>query len=151
MSIGRSMYDSILIPTDGSDRGAAAVEHGIELAAAFGATVHAIYVIETKAHYPFTSAGHDPTEVQEHRDYGEKTVEAVVEDAVDRGLDGVGVVKSGRVAQEIVEYAEDHTLDAIVIGAQGRSGLDRYLIGGTTEKVVRTADIPVITVRSDED
>lgn len=143
------MYESILLPTDGSDRGKSAVDHGLDLAEAFESTVHAIYVIETKAHYPFAAAGHDPSEMDEHRQYGEDVVETVVDDAVDRGLDGVGVVKSGTVAQEIVEYAEEKDIDGIVIGAQGQSGLDRYLIGGTTEKVVRTAEMPVTTVRND--
>jgi len=38
----------------------------------------------------------------------------------------------------------------IVMGTRGRSGLDKYLLGSVTEKVVRTADVPVVTVRTDE-
>ncbi len=140
------MYDTILIATDGSDRGTSAAEHGVDLASEVGADVHAIYVIETKAHYPYTVAGHDPGEMDDHQEYGEEVVEAVVDDAVDRGLDGVGAVRKGSVAEEILTYADERDADAIVIGAQGRSGLDRYLLGGTAEKILRAAEVPVIVV-----
>ncbi len=141
------MHQKILIPTDGSDRVQGAVEYGIDLATECEATVHALYVIETKAHYVFTAAGHDPAEMDEYREYGKRLVEDVVDQAVERGLDGVGAVRSGNVAQEITAYAQERDIDCIVMGAQGRSDVDDYLIGGTAEKVIRTAEIPVTTVR----
>jgi nucleotide-binding universal stress UspA family protein len=53
--------------------------------------------------------------------------------------------------EEIIDYAETEGVDMIVMGTHGRSGLDRFLLGSVTEKVVRTADAPVLTVRlSDE-
>lgn len=141
------MIDSILIPTDGSEECEGAIAYGIEMAKAFDATIHALYVIETKAHYVFTVAGHDPEEMEEYQEYGEGLVEAVVDQAVDAGLDGIGAVRRGAVAEEIVDYAEDNDIDTIIMGAQGRSGIDKYLIGSTTEKVARTATVPVTTVR----
>ncbi len=141
------MYDSILLPTDGSTPARNAVEHGIDLAAAFDATVHALYVIETRAHYVFTAAGHDPEEMEEYREYGDRLTAQVVEMAGERDLEGRSAVTAGSVAQEIVSYATDNDMDCIVMGAQGRSGIDDYLVGSTTEKVVRTADVPVTTVR----
>lgn len=141
------MYNAILIPTDGSTPAREAVDHGIGLASAFDATVHALYVIETKAHYIFTAAGHDPGEMDEYRTYGEDLVKRVVDKAVEEGLDGEGAVRTGSVAQEIVSYADDNDIDCIVMGSQGRSGIDDYLVGSTTEKVVRTANVPVTTTR----
>lgn len=144
------MYKAILIPTDGSTPAQEAVHHGIGLASAFDATVHALYVIETKAHYIFTAAGHDPGEMDEYRTYGEDLVKRVVDKAVEEGLDGEGAVRTGSVAQEIVSYADDNDIDCIVMGSQGRSGIDDYLVGSTTEKVVRTANVPVTTTRHRE-
>lgn len=141
------MYETILIPTDGSTPAREAVDHGIGLASAFDATVHALYVIETRAHYIFTAAGHDPGEMEEYRTYGEDLVKRVVDKAAEEGLDGEGAVRTGSVAQEIVSYADDNDIDCIVMGAQGRSGIDDYLVGSTTEKVVRTANVPVTTTR----
>ncbi|MFW6449088.1 MAG: universal stress protein [Halobacteriota archaeon] len=140
------MYDNILIATDGSEIAKIAAEHGIELAKATGATVHALYVVETQAHYILT-VGLGDEDMAEYREYVDDLDEDVVEVASDTGIDGVGVVKSGGVADEIVEYAEEHDVDLIVMGATGRSAVDKYLIGSTAEKVVRTAECPVMTIR----
>ncbi|OIB58880.1 universal stress protein [Natrialba sp. SSL1] len=141
------MYDSILIPTDGSEQARRAMYHGIGMASAFDATVHALYVIETKAHYIFTSAGHDPGELEEYRDYGERVVTEVVDEAAEEGLSAVGSVRTGSVAQEITEYADEKEIDGIVMATRGRTELGDYITGTTTEKVVRTADMPVTTIR----
>lgn len=139
------MHDSILIPTDGSETSENAVEYGLDLAEAFDAHVHVMYVVEKEATYILT-VGLSDEEMERHKDWGEDTVSAVVERAAERGLDGTGVVKTGRVAEKIVEYAEDNDIGTIVLGQQGRgSAIDRYL-GGTAQKVMRMTDIPVTSV-----
>ena len=50
----------------------------------------------------------------------------------------------------ILEYAEEADVDVVVMGTHGRSGLDRYLLGSVTERVVRSAEVPVLTVRMEE-
>lgn len=47
----------------------------------------------------------------------------------------------------IVEYAEDHDVDRIVMGSHGRSGPERLLLGSVAETVVRRAPVPVMVVR----
>lgn len=138
------MYDKILIPTDGSDPAARAVEHGLGLAEAFGAEVHALYVVETEATYILT-VGLSDDEMEEYRQYGEDTVGQVVEEAGGRGLEATGVVKTGRVSEEIVEYAQENDVDHIVIGKQGRGAIEKF-IGGTAEKVMRMSSIPVTAI-----
>lgn len=138
------MIDNILIPTDGSDKANHAVEYGLGLAEAFDATVHALYVIETKATYIITVDIKD-SEMEEYREYGEQTVTDVVEQAGARGLEAKGVVRSGRVPEEVVEYANDNDVDTIVIGKQGHGAFERF-IGGSAEKVANIADIPVTVV-----
>jgi len=56
-------------------------------------------------------------------------------------------------AAAAMEHARDlaETYDAIVMGTHGRTGLNRYLIRSVTQKVVRLSDIPVMTVRADEE
>lgn len=44
-------------------------------------------------------------------------------------------------------YVEDHDVGLVVVGTHGRTGLDRYLLGSVTEQLVRTAPVPVLTVR----
>jgi len=138
------MYDNVLIPTDGSDQANVAVDHGLALADAFDASVHALYVVETEANYIYT-VGLSDEEMNEYREHGEETVGAVVSQAEERGLEATGAVKSGRVAEEIIEYAHDNDVDHIVMGKQGRGAIARY-IGGTAEKVMRMAGVPVTSI-----
>lgn len=138
-------YD-ILIPTDGSEQAEKAVEYGLSLAEAFDAKVHALYVVETKATYIYT-VGLSDEDKEEHREYGREVVTDVVERGEERGLGGKGVVRTGRVPQEIVDYANENDIDGIVMGKQGRGAIEQYL-GGTAEKVMRMADIPVTVMGS---
>jgi len=52
-----------------------------------------------------------------------------------------------RPYEEIVAEAESARPDLIVMGTQGRGGLDRALLGSVAEKVIRLAPCPVLTVR----
>jgi nucleotide-binding universal stress UspA family protein len=56
-------------------------------------------------------------------------------------------VLDGRASRDIVGFAVDNGSDLIVIATHGLTGLDRFLIGSTTQKVVRRADCPVFTVK----
>jgi len=63
----------------------------------------------------------------------------------------VTAVRTGAPYERILDYADQEGADMVVMGTHGRTGVDRYLLGSVTEKVVRTADIPVLTVRAEED
>lgn len=141
------MYENILIATDGSKQAQPAVNHGLQVADAFDAKVHAVYVIETEATYILT-VGLGDDEMEEYREYGEETVTEVVQSASDLGLEGTGVIRTGRISAEIVDYAEDNDIDLIVMGRQGRGAIARY-VGSTADKVIRMTDIPVTVVGSD--
>jgi nucleotide-binding universal stress UspA family protein len=54
---------------------------------------------------------------------------------------------SGLTAKQIVEYADEHAMDLIVMGTHGRRGFAHLLLGSVAEHVVRTAGCPVLTVR----
>lgn len=54
-------------------------------------------------------------------------------------------------SERLVEYADGHDIDLVVMGTHGRRGVDRMLFGSVTEEVVRTASCPVFTVRADAD
>lgn len=140
------MLDSILIATDGSKKASKVVDHGLDLAERFDAEVHAIYVVETEASYILT-VGVSDKEMEEYRAYGEETVEGVVDRAEERGLEGVGVVKTGKIAAEIVDYADEADVDGVVVGRSGRGEIEKYL-GSAAEKIVRMSPKPVTVVRN---
>lgn len=140
------MYDRVLFPTDGSEGADVATEHAIEVANRFDAPIHAVYVVDMTALYgadAYSSPPLDPP-LDALEAEGREWLERVSERADREDIDVTTAVEEGSPASAIVEAAEAD--DVIVMGTHGRTGLDRYLIGSTTEKVVRTADVPVLTV-----
>ena len=169
------MYDQILYPTDGSTGSEAAAEHALLLASTFDATVHVVHVVDTRhtglgMSGAFLSedgpglsgkdeGGGDAGMVGERPDFEEmddalteRGASLVEEAAAAFGdTDTVTAVRMGNPHSVILEYADDNDIDLIVMGTHGRTGVERYLIGSVTEKVVRLADPPVVTVRADHD
>ncbi|MCU4751772.1 universal stress protein [Natrialbaceae archaeon A-CW2] len=146
------MYNRILVPTDGSQPATAAIEEGVTLAAQNDAELHALYVVEPIPLGGF-SAGPGPASaewdgvVDKQRAEGEAATAAVAQRGQEQDVDVVEAIEHGKPNQEILEYAADHDIDAIVMGTHGRSGADRLVVGSVTEKVVRKSDVPVLTVR----
>lgn len=144
------MYETILIPTDGSDEARKAAEHGIELAATLGATVHTLYVMDLPGVPRALSLRDDEEQVrEEYEQYGERVTSEVSDMATEAGVECVTDLRSGTVHEEIVRYAADEGIDAIVMGTgyQGRFGA---LLGTVAEKVVRMATVPVISTKMSE-
>lgn len=137
------MYHQILVPTDGSERSDRAVDHAIGLAKAFDADLHTLYVVETDL-VADTGLG-AVTDALEA--VGDDAVAEVVEEANEAGVTAVtGTVSRGTPHRAILDYVDEHDIDLLVMGTHGRTGVSRYLLGSVTEKVVRVADIPVLTV-----
>ena len=57
-------------------------------------------------------------------------------------------LESGEAAAVIVDYADEHDVDLLILGSHGRTGMERFFLGSTTEKVVRSAPCPVLVVTS---
>jgi nucleotide-binding universal stress UspA family protein len=144
------MYDDILIPTDGSDAALAAVDHALTIAEPFDATVHALHVVETDL-VGHSAPALDPAEFREAlREEGARATAVVEERAADRGVASTGEVLEGVPENAVLDYAARRGVDLIVMGTHGRDGLDRYLVGSVTERVIRRTDVPVVAVREDE-
>jgi len=139
-------YRNVLVPTDGSECASGAVDHALAIAGATDATVHAINVVDTEAYKRASGSvlPSDYVDILEHS--GKEATAGVVERAEDAGLDVRAAVLEGRPSDGIVAYAADNDIDAVVMGTHGRSGLDRFLLGSTTERVIRQSDLPVVAV-----
>ncbi|WP_136718417.1 universal stress protein [Halorientalis salina] len=139
-------YDDILIPTDGSDAATAAVDHGLAFAESANARVHVLNIVnigEMAASPSYTP----PTELlADLTAAGEEATEEIATQARDRSLDVVTEVKEGLPAKDLLEYADEAGVDLIAMGTQGRTGLNRFILGSTTERVIRHAEMPVLAV-----
>ena len=139
------MYDTILVPTDGSAAVVEAVERAVDLAERYDATVHALYVVDSSAYGTLDMSTSVVVDALE--DEGETAVSYVAEEAEAAGVPVETAVVTGTPHRTIMDYIDDHDVDMVVMGTHGRRGFDRFLLGSVTEKVVRTAPVPVMTVR----
>ncbi|MEF8886969.1 MAG: universal stress protein [Haloarculaceae archaeon] len=140
-------YEEVLVPTDGSDPAAAAVEPGLAVAERVGARVHAVTVVDTSDAASPSSVV--PEEVAAHLESeGEAATDRIAAQARDRGLDATTEVRTGVAARDLLAYADEHGVDLVAMGTAGRTGLSRYLLGSTTERVIRHAEMPVLAVNA---
>ncbi|WP_226013400.1 universal stress protein [Halomicrobium salinisoli] len=144
-------YQDVLVPTDGSDHAATAAAHGVAIAAAFDARVHAVHVVDVGAAATTPSVSPPTTLLDQLKSAGEEATEAVAERAREAGIDVRTQVREGLPSRHLLEYSAEHDVDLIAMGSAGRTGLDRYLVGSTTERVIRRAEMPVLSVTAGEE
>lgn len=138
------MYERILVPVDGSEASMDAVSHAAALAAVHGADVHVLNAVEPQM--AVESGGVDIASALE--EVGEQAIADAESVLGEAGIEAVETaLQTGTPHRQIVDYAEQHDADLIVMGTHGRTGLGRLLLGSVTERVVRTSPVPVMTIR----
>lgn len=145
------MYETILVPTNDSEPAQVAERHAVEVAAKWNGTVHGLFVAEPEG-TPL-SQNFSPEEVEElFLDGTPHPAESLQERAAERGVGATAETRVGYIGEEILDYADELDADLIVMGTHGRDGIDRYLLGSTTERTLREGDRPVLCVQTpDED
>lgn len=151
------MYDSVLVPVDGSNASRNAIPHAVSHAEQYNADLHIVNVISYEMMGGATAAdttgmGGVPVEMSEQM---EEQANQLIEDAEDHvestDVDVTTEVIHGNPAEQIIEYAEEQGIDLITMGTHGRSGFNRVILGSVAERVIRTAEAPVLTVRELEE
>lgn len=139
----------VLVPTDFSDSARLALRYGISFAGEYGAQLTLLHVIETVAVGYASDLFPVPMAhvFQELSGYARTELQKLVEEAKKKGLPAREVVAQGRPSSEILRFAKEAEIDLIVLGTHGKGVLDQALFGSTTERVVRNAPCPVLTVR----
>lgn len=148
------MYHKILLPTDGSEYAEKAAKHAIWIANQSDAEIIALNVVDTSSliGLPAEDLTVKVTEIlkEEARKSLEKIQDLVEEfkkeEGIKKDIKLVKERKEGAPADIILKVVEEEGIDLIVMGTSGKHGLDRFLLGSVTEKVVRSADCPVLAV-----
>ena len=136
-----------LVPVDFSEDANQAVEYAIALASKLGARVTLLHVIQL---LPLGSGDMGVTVPYAYIQDLEADVTSRMQAYLERvtaGLEGEIAVVHGVPFQEILETAKTQQIDLIIMGTQGRTGLQHVLMGSVAEKVVRLAPCPVLVVR----
>lgn len=131
-------FKNILYPTDFSFGSEKALIYASELAMRYGATLHIINIMEGKSSKtPTDEYSETDKKLRKWPDYIVKHDGPIVRNVID------GVAK-----KEIIKYADKNSIDLIVMGTHGYTGLERTLLGSVAEYVVRNSSCPVMTVHS---
>jgi nucleotide-binding universal stress UspA family protein len=144
----------ILVATDFGPASESALRYAQALARSFGAELHVLHVVEdilARAMDGYGYAAISPEVQKDIERAGRNQTEALVGDEDCRQLHAIAAtVTSNSPADEIVEYAQKHAIDLIVMGTHGRGAIAHLFMGNVAERVVRIAPCPVLTVRNPE-
>lgn len=138
----------ILVAVDFSDHSKPIADYAKLLAEKTDAEILVVYAAPSLSQYVGFHVPPNSIEsfVGEIVSGAEKSMDAYLEENF-QGLPATGKVVTGYAAEEILELADKEMADLIVMGTHGRKGIDRILFGSVAEKVVKSANIPVLTVR----
>jgi nucleotide-binding universal stress UspA family protein len=139
---------NILVPTDFSEHSTWALEVAIMLAKRTNAAIHLLHVVDVPT-YTFNAA-YERLAMQKRQELLAETSKQLAELAESTAAQGVKlnhVLEQGTTYKLIVETADANNCDVIVMGTHGISGLKKLFIGSTTERVIHTANCPVLSIR----
>jgi len=149
----KSTITRILVPVDFSTTSDAALEFAKTIAGPFKASLHLLHVFEDPMLVTGFAEAYAPLPPETRAalidDASAQLANRLSSDERERFTATTDVI-SGFSAMAIVEYAQDHDIDLIVMGTHGRTGMAHLVIGSVAERVVRLAKCPVLTVRADK-
>jgi len=130
----------ILYPTDFSSYSNQAYFHAVALAENHGASLTVLFV-----HTPDFTAPDRPQDLAAAKRYWQSQLEQIR--PLNPNIPVQHIFLEGDPASSIVRYTRDASMDLVVMGTHGRTGLDRLLLGSVAEKVLRDAPCSVLVVK----
>jgi nucleotide-binding universal stress UspA family protein len=141
---------NILVPLDGSPFGEHALPKAIALAASSGAVLHVVHVHDSPT-LPFTLEGYslfDSGWTERSRAASRGYLEGIAANhAMPAGVTTCVRLLEAPVVESLVEYAEGHDIDLIVMTTHGRGGLSRAWLGSVADELIREVGVPVLLLR----
>ena len=140
----------ILVATDGSKYALHAVRHAVKLVKLSNAKANSVTLISVHDDIGLRHAkafvGADAV-ADYLRELSEKELKPAMKVLATTGIKHDMVIKTGNVSQEIVDFAQKGKFDMIILGSKGRGGLLDLLIGSVAQRVLTTAQVPVLLVK----
>jgi nucleotide-binding universal stress UspA family protein len=144
------MTKKILLPTDGSKNAERAGEYAISLSDISGADIIVLNIIDSYYLDAIPQPDIRKNLRQELRADGQKAVEKFQKKLEESQCSGMCknikfkiLIKEGKPDEVILKTIKEEEVDQVVIGKSGKHGLERLLLGRTTDRVVRDSKVPV--------
>lgn len=131
------MFETILVPTDGSKFAQKAEDMAISIANKYDAKIVGVYVIDDKLIYPY--------EVLE--DEGKSILKNLSDKAKQKGVIVDEILVFGSPIKDLVTIIRRMDPDIVVIGTHGKKGLEKLLMGSVAENILKTVEKPVLLVK----
>jgi nucleotide-binding universal stress UspA family protein len=144
-------FAKILWPTDFSEPSFEALKAANELALRFSAELFVVHVVSP---LPVVAAPSGATSFnvslyeEELLNSAESSIEEIIAKQIPDNIKTHSIVTTGLVADEIIHESEKQNIDLIVTSTHGETGWHRFVFGSVTEKVVRMAPCPVLTIHA---
>ena len=148
------MYQHIMVPLDGSELAECVLSHVETIATGCAVTKVTLVRVVSPLHLHGGVESRFSPEERKHleedsinvaREYLDKLVKKLKEKGIAAESE---VLYGGHVVDELVNYADKNEVDLIVIATHGRSGVSRWVWGSVTDRILRTAPMPVLIVRA---
>jgi nucleotide-binding universal stress UspA family protein len=139
------LFGKILLPLDGSPTGEAALPYVQEISGALGSKVVILRVVDTEVRG--YSLGHVPYPEQLLKE-GEQDADkylGLVKNNFSAGMART-VFKEGNAAREILKVSEEEKVNIVAMSTHGRSGIDRWMLGSVSDKVLQVGKVPLLLV-----
>ena len=155
---GEGMYSHIVVPLDGSEESGRAMPHAQELARISGATLHLLRVVSRSEEIDLIRGAGDSYLTAEYsRDLAQDLINARLKRAedylkevasrlADLGIKADSAIREGSASENIIDYAREQNADLIVMCTRGQGGIQRLLLGSTTDRVLRSGRLPVLVI-----
>lgn len=140
------LISRILIATDFSECARRAVEYGLCVARAWSARVDLLHVVEVLRGVELDVPSADPV-LELRRKEAERLLSNLATRVKREALDAAWHLREGIPSEQIGQATREQRADLVVVGTYGRTGLEHIMLGSTTERVIKQAPCPVLTVR----
>lgn len=146
------MYDTILVPLDGSERAEVILSHVVELARKFSAKVILLKAVEEKLVYTgdleVSAVIKKDEELARQNNTAESYLKGVQEKFEQQNIQATTRIMRGQPVEVIIEIAKQENADLIAMASHGRSGLGRVFYGSVAAGILQRVDRPLLIIRS---
>jgi nucleotide-binding universal stress UspA family protein len=138
--------DKVLVPVDFSEQSKTAVRYGLAIALQFDAPLVLAHIVPTSTALTYTFPAESCAFEKEQAKDAKSTLPELVPAAFRDRVNLQTIVKIGDVESELRSVIEDKEISLVVMGTHGRNVLGRLFLGSVTEHMLRTLQVPVLTV-----
>src|SRR5579871_1031004 len=137
------MLDHVLVPLDGSSLAEEAIPHGVAVASAFNSDLTLLRVVEQHN----INRSVDPLDWHIEKTVADSYLDSIASGLHENHIHVEKVLLEGRAPNLIVEFAQSHNIDMVILSAHGKSGSTDWTVGSTVQKAIQGIGRSIFIVR----